>query len=468
MKKYDVIVIGMGPAGMAVAGMAPSMGLKVLAIEPHKVGGECLNYGCIPSKALLKAGEIAFKDKGLEHFGLEAKAPINIKNPLDLVRKKTPKIKENMAQKMFEGVDLLVGKGEASFVDSNTIEVGNELYEGRNIFIATGTEPFIPPIPGIKDVPILTNQNVFALEKVPETMTVIGGGAIGSELAQAFSRLGTKVTLVQMDDHLIPIGDEEAGRVLECQFHEENITVHNNTKIEKIEKIENIIYIHTDKGVFESEELLVATGRKPVVHSLKLENADVEYDRIGIIVDDYNRTSQKHIYAIGDCNGKSQLSHAAMHQGMLSLLNSLSPQPIEKLKRGNYIVPWSVFTKPEVAQVGMTEREAKAKGIEYIVIKEEYNKYTRAASEGHDKGFVKVITDMKGTIYGVTIVGEAGSEMIHEWTLAMQNGLTMFNILMMQHSFPTLSLLNKRAAEQWMMMAVKNGAMEEMMSMLMN
>ena len=466
MKEYDVIVIGMGPAGMAVAGMAPSMGMKVLAVESHKVGGECLNYGCIPSKALLKAGEMAYSTKKLDYFGIKPLSNLVVDNPLQFVRDKTPSINNMMAENMFQGVDFIIGKGLATFIDSHTVQVGEEQFRGNAIFIATGTEPFILPIPRINDVPILTNQNVFSIARVPASLAVIGGGAIGSELAQAFARLGSKVTVVQMDEFLVPIGDEEAGRVLEKQFIEEGIQVYNNTTIQKIEKQGRFIYTHTSSGVFESEDLIVATGRKPVLEPLHLQNAGVSYDNKGIVVDEFNRTSQPHIFAVGDCNGKSLLSHAAMHQSMLSLMSLVSPSPIEALKRSNYFIPWAVFTQPEIAQVGMTEQEAKREGIDCLVIKEDYATYARAITDGQTLGFVKVITDLQGNIYGATIVGETASELIHEWTLAMQNKLTMFNIVMMQHAFPTISLLNKKVAEQWMMRAMQSGAMQQMMNQL--
>ncbi|EOD01115.1 dihydrolipoyl dehydrogenase family protein [Caldisalinibacter kiritimatiensis] len=467
MQQYDIIVIGLGPAGMAVAGMASSMNLKVLAVERHKIGGECLNYGCIPSKALLKAAEANIIANTLEKFGLELSGKTVVNNPLQIVQDKINKINSPKTMKMFDKVDLVIGEGDAQFVDSHTIQVGDKKYTGKTIFIATGTEPFIPPIPGLKDVPILTNQNVFEPKDVPETLTVIGGGAIGTEMAQAFSRLGSKVTLVQMDPHLIPIGDEEAGRLLEEVFTEEGIEVYNSTKIEKVEKVGDKIITYTDKGVFESDEILVATGRAPAVDSLGLDNAGIEYTKKGIAVDEYFRTNHKHIYAVGDCNGKALLSHAAMHQGMLALFNSQSPQTVERLKWSNYVVPWSVFTKPEIAQVGLTEKEAKEQGIDYIVIKEEYENYGRTLADGQPIGFVKVITDNQGKIYGATIAGDGASELIHEWALAIQYGLTMFNIAMMQHSFPTLSLMNKRAAEQWMMKAMQSGSMEQMMAALM-
>ena len=463
--QYDIIVIGMGPAGMSVAGMAPSMGMSVLAIEDHKVGGECLNYGCTPSKALLKNAEVNYIANHTEKYGIKLEGKTVVENPLEIVREKIGQINGSKTMKMFDKnkVTFLLNEGKAKFIDDHTVQVGDKQYTGRSIFIATGAKPFVPPIPGIKDVPILTNLNIFEQEEVPASLTVIGGGAIGTEMAQAFSRLGSKVNVVQMDAHLIPVGDEEAGRLLEEKFQEEGIGVYNSTKIEKVEKDGDMIKVYTDKGVFESEKLLVATGRSVAVESLDLDAVGVEYTRRGIVVDEFMRTNKENIYAIGDCNGIAQLSHAAMHQGMLALMNSISPQPIDRLKRSNYVVPWSVFTKPEIAQVGLTEKQAKEQGLEYMVVRTEYEDYGRTLTDGDTAGFIKVITDANGTVYGATIAGNVASELIHEWTMAIQNRLPLFNIAMMQHSFPTLSIMNKRIGENWMMQAAKSGAMEQMM-----
>lgn len=451
MIKKDLIVIGMGPAGMAVSAMATSMGLDVLAIEKYKVGGECLNVGCIPSKALLKAAEANNIAKNLQVYGIETDLYEREKNPMATVRSKISGINNKKFMKVFEKVDLVIGKGKAHFLDERVIEADGKKYTAKAIFIATGTEPFIPPIPGLADVPKLTNVNLFELEKMPERLTIIGGGAIGTEMAQAFSRLGTKVNLVHQDEHLIPLGDAEAGRYLEEYLVKEGIGIFNSEKITKVEYKDGIIYTHTDKRILESDEILVATGRKPVLEPLKLDNAKIDYTPKGIIVDEYGRTNKKHIYAIGDCNGHNLFSHAAMHQGMLSLMHFVSPVNVSKLKRSNYVVPWSVFTKPEVAQVGLTEKEAKAKGIKYYVVKKEYSSYGRSVADGHPEGFVKIITNKRGKIYGASIVGEAASELIHEWTMAIQYKKSMFDIMMMMHSFPSLSMLNKMVAEDWMM-----------------
>lgn len=456
MKKYDIIVIGMGPAGMAVSAMGSAMGLKVLAVEKHKVGGECLNCGCIPSKALLKAGEANYIAKNLRKYGIQATVETIADEPLNVVREKVYGINNKKFMKVFEKVELLLGKGEAEFVNDRTIKVGNEEYTAKKIFIATGTEPFIPPIQGLRDVPKLTNVNIFEQQEIPKTLTIIGGGAIGTEMAQAFSRLGSKVVLIQMDSHLIPAGDEEAGRLLEEAFKKEGIEVYNSTAISKVEEKDGQIHTYTDKGTFISEKILVATGRKAVLEPLKLENAKIKYTKKGIIVDEYMRTNRKHIFAVGDCNGLALFSHAAMHQGMLALMNAMNPVPFTKMKRSKYLVPWSVFTKPEVAQVGLTEKEAKEKGIKHIVVKKDYKSYGRTVADGQPEGFIKVITNNLGKIYGVTIVGEAASEMIHEWIIAIQKKASLFDIMMTQHSFPTISMLNKMIAEDWMMQKMGN------------
>lgn len=457
MDKHDLIVIGMGPAGMAVTAMAANMNLDVLAVEKHKVGGECLNYGCVPSKALLKAGEVNEVSENLRQYGIKLTGKTEIENPLEIVREKVGEISGNKTMKAFDRAKLIVDQGAAKFVDKKVIEVDGKKYTADKIFIATGTEPMIPPIPGLRDVSRLTNLNIFEQEDIPDSLTIIGGGAIGSEMAQAFSRLGSTVNMFQIDDHLVPTGDEEAGRVLEEKFKKEGIGVYNDTGITKVEEKDGKIITHTDAGVFESDKILVATGRKVVLDQLDLDTAGIEYSKTGIKVNKRLETNIDGVYAVGDCNGKALLSHAAMHQGMLALMNAINPTPFKQFKYDDYLVPWSVFTKPEIAQAGMTEKEASEKGIDYQIIKENYADYGRTIADGKPEGFVKVITNSKGKIYGATIVGEAASELIHEWILAIQHDISMFDIMMTQHSFPTISLLNKRAAEKWMMQKTDSG-----------
>lgn len=448
---YDVVVIGMGPAGMAVSAMAVKLGLSVLGIEKNKIGGECLNCGCIPSKALLKAGEMRKVIENLEHYGFHPAEQPEVNDPLAIVREKVDTISGPKTMKTFEKVDLVLGQGDAEFVDAHTVLVAGKEYRGKKIFIATGTEPMIPPIPGLAEVEKLTNVNLFEQKEIPESLMIIGGGAIGSEMAQAFSRLGSKVVLAHMDPHLIPAGDKQAGDLLQRVFEEENIEVYNQTAISKVEQVDGEIVTHTDKGVFRTKRILIAAGRKPVFDGLKLENAGVKYSKRGIGVNRKLQTSKKHIYAVGDCNGLSLFSHSAMHQGMLALMNSMNPTPFKKFKHDDFVVPWSVFTKPEIAEVGMSEEQAKAAGIKYKIVQSNYSDYGRTIADGQPEGFVKVVTNDKGKIFGATVVGESASELIHEWTMAMQYGHSLFDIMMMQHSFPTISLMNKRVSENWMM-----------------
>ena len=448
---HDIIVIGMGPAGMAVSAMAAKLGLKVLGIEKNKIGGECLNCGCIPSKALLKAGEVRKVIENLEQFGIHPADKPAIDDPLGIVRDKVETISGPKTMKAFQKVELLLGKGGAEFIDPHTVMVDGKTYKGKKIFIATGTEPMLPPIPGLSGVDTLTNVNLFEQKEVPESLMIIGGGAIGSEMAQAFSRLGSRVVLAHMDPHLLPAGDREAGETLQKNLEKEGVQIYNSTRIEKVSQKDGEIITVTDKGEFTTGRILIAAGRKPVLDELKLENAGVRYTKKGVTVNQKLQTSKKHIYGVGDCNGIALFSHAAMHQGMIALMNALNPGPFGKLKHGNYAVPWTVFTKPEVAQVGITEEEAIAAKMNYKAVQSNYADYGRAIADGQPEGFVKVITNSRGKIFGATIVGESASELIHEWTMAIQYKHSLFDILMMQHSFPTISLMNKRISENWMM-----------------
>lgn len=457
MKKYDLIVIGIGPAGMVAVGMGTKLGLNVLGIEMNAIGGECLNVGCIPSKAMLKIAQMKYNTEILNDFGLKLVGHVQVVNPLEKVREHVASQTGEVLNKMFSKADLLLKKGPATFVDEHTVEVDKVKYHGDLIFIATGTEPMIPPIEGLSDVPYLTNVDIFNLTEIPNRLTIIGGGAIGVEMAQAFSRLGSKVTIVHMDEHLAPSEDREAAAILEESFKKEGIVFYNGEKISSVSKESDGFTTKTTAGTFVSDQLLVATGRKPALASLNLDAAGVSYDKKHVIVDEFNRTNIPHIYAVGDINGKWLLTHAAMHQAMLSLMQAMSKKEPKKLNRSNYVVPRAIFTNPEIAQVGLNEDEAKKQGLDFFVVKKTYDTYARAVTTGALVGFVKVITDDEGTIHGATIVGEQASEMISEWTLAMQHNLKMMDIVMTQHAFPSLSLLNRNVAEKWMMTQVAKG-----------
>jgi pyruvate/2-oxoglutarate dehydrogenase complex dihydrolipoamide dehydrogenase (E3) component len=452
---FDLICIGLGPAGMAVSAMGAEMGLKVCGIEKNKIGGECMNVGCIPSKSLLRIARYRHSFLKLKEMTL-AKGPMpGVRSPFKKINEYLDYISKAKTIKMFDKVTLILGEGEASFLDSHTVKVGERTITAQRIFIATGAEPMIPPIKGIQDVDYLTNQNIFNLPDFPKSMTIIGGGAIGCEMAQAFSRLGTKCTIVQMDDFLIPTGEKETGDLLEEIFKKEGIEVYNSKKISEIKKEGDNISLLTEDGIqITSEKLLVAAGKRFDFSALQLENAGIKYDKFGIEVDEKYRTSVKHIYAVGDCNGECLLTHAAMHQGMFALINAVSPWRMFRYQK--YVVPWTVFTDPQVSFVGRQEEELQERGIKYQVYTTKYENYGAAIAENVSVGYVKVFASSWGRVFGAIIVGDGSGEMINEWALIIQKKIKLYSVLFLAHSFPTMGFLTKRMAEQWMMAKMKS------------
>jgi pyruvate/2-oxoglutarate dehydrogenase complex dihydrolipoamide dehydrogenase (E3) component len=278
-------------------------------------------------------------------------------------------------------------------------------------------------------------------------------------MAQAFARLGCRATIVHMDAHLVPMGDPEAAGVLEEKFKTEGIAVYNGRRVTRIDRADNgHVVVHTDQGEqLVGQRLLLAAGRTIPLESLKLERAGVAYTKRGISVDKHLRTSAKHIFAVGDCNGHHLLSHAAMHQGMLALMNAMLPWPMRRNFR-SYVVPWTVFTDPQISQVGLSEQELKSRGIAYQIHRAEYADYGAAIAEAVETGFIKVFASRWGRIYGAVIVGEGSGEMINEWALAIQSGTRLHTLMMLQHSFPTMGFLSKRIAEIWMMKLMQSSS----------
>lgn len=454
--EYDILVIGLGPAGMAVSIMGSEMGLNVCAIEKWKIGGECMNVGCIPSKALLRMAKTRHTVNRTPEMALDACKTPGVGDVFEQIHEHIQYINTNKTTAMFSKVDLVLGDGPARFLDPHTVIVSDRKITAKKIFICTGSKPAVPQIPGMDAVDVLTNENVFDLESIPDSLVILGGGAIGCELAQAFARLGATVTVVHMDDHLLPFGDRESGELLQQVFSRENIRVYNHRKIKKAAMEDGRAVLYTDhEERLEGERLLVAAGRRTDFDALNLEGAGVEYTPKGIRVNRYLQTSRPHIYAPGDCNGHVYLSHAAMHQGMLALINSMMPGLLKKDFR-KYVIPWTVFTDPQVSHVGATQFELDAAGKKYEIVTSRYDDYGAAIAERVDTGFVKALIGTTGKILGARIVGEGSGEMINEWGLAIQKKMRITDIMFLQHAFPTMSFLNKRVSENWMMNRMKS------------
>jgi len=454
---FDVCVIGLGPAGMAVSIMASEMGLRVLGIEKRSLGGECMSVGCIPSKALLRMAHMRHAISRLPDLALsEVPLPTPVE-PFRRIAEHIQFIDEKKTRAMFAKVDVKLREGPASFVDPHTVEVGGKRYTAKRFFLCVGSRPAVPPIPGLADTPFLTNETLFSLDRVPGRLVILGGGAIGCEMAQAFQRLGASVSVVHADEHLLPYGDHEAGRLLESVFASEGIEVLNGRRIADVSATTDGVALRTEAGeVLRGDRLLVAAGRRFDFSELGLERAGVAWTERGLTVDAGLRTTARHIWAAGDAVGAPFFSHAAMHQGMIALINSFLPAPFRRPYRA-YVVPWTVFTEPQVAHVGLLERDLKARGIPYEVLEAKYEDYGAAIAEAIAVGSVRVYASPGGRIHGVRIIGEGAAEMINEWGLAIQTRQRMHKLLFLQHTFPSMSFLSKRAAEGWAMNRMKSG-----------
>lgn len=455
---YDVLTIGMGPAGMAVSAMASAMGLKTCAVESRKIGGECMNVGCIPSKALLRMAKTRHTFHKLAEMELGAVPLPPVLKPFQRIQQDLDFISRKKTLKMFEQVELILGQGPAAFVGPHEVEAGSRRISARNIFIAVGTRPSVPEFSGLDKIEYLTNENLFNLEKVPQSLAVIGGGAIACEMAQAFARLGAKVTIVYRGASLLKREDREAAALLEAALRADGVDFVLGETPASFATDQSGILIETQTGrKLACEKVLLALGRRMDFSALDLEQAGIRYSAKGIQVNSALQTSQRHVYAVGDCNGHFQFSHAAMHQGMLALINCMTPRFLKRNFR-NYVVPLTIFTEPQISRVGLSEQELNQRKLRYRVVKTKYEDYGAAIAEKVACGFVKVFLSPSARIYGAVVAGEGSSDMINEWGLAVQKRLRIADIMFLQHSFPSMAFLNKRAAETWMMDLMQRNA----------
>ena len=452
-KKYHLIVIGAGSGGLVAAAGAAGLGAKVALIEKHKMGGDCLNTGCVPSKAIIRTAKIAYDARTASRFGIpDLKPSIEIKRVMESVREAQKKLEPHDSPERFQGIGVDVHFGTYRFVSPYEISDGEETLSAKRFVIATGAFPFVPPIKGIQGIPTLTSDNVWNLTELPKRLVVLGGGPIGAELVQVFARLGSKVTVVEMLDCLINREDPEASCLIKERFQKEGIETLVNTKAEEVRKTSDgyeLIVSHIKEGrkTVPFDHILVAVGRTPNVEGLDLEKAGVRYSKKGIEVDPYLRTSAKHIYACGDVAGPYQFTHTADFQARLILRNALFPG---KSKIDYRVVPWCTFTDPEVARVGLNEKEAKEKNISYDLYSYSMKDLDRAVCDREDEGLIKVLTK-KGTdqLLGVTLVGSHAGDLIHEFVLAMHQKIGLKKIASMIHIYPTLAEISKRVADTY-------------------
>jgi pyruvate/2-oxoglutarate dehydrogenase complex dihydrolipoamide dehydrogenase (E3) component len=460
----DICVIGAGSGGLSVAAAAAMMQVPVVLIEKSDMGGDCLNVGCVPSKALIAAGKAAAEFRRAEAFGISAgDSKVSAAKVMAHVKSVIGAIAPLDSEHRFRALGCDVIRAPARFVDRRTVEAGGRMIRARRFVIATGSRPAVPPIPGLDQVPYLTNETVFDLAKLPRKLVVIGGGPIGCEMAQAFARLGTDVTVVEAA-RLLAREDAEAARVLRAALLADGVTVREGVKVDSVggagERLRVMISGEGGARALDCTHVLVATGRKPTVDGLGLEEARVTVTPLGITVDGKLRTSNRKIYAIGDCTGAPQFTHRANYHAGLVIRNGLLRLPVTAT---DALLPRVTFTDPEVASVGMAEDQALASGRDVRIVRWPFAENDRAQAERRTEGFVKAFVDRKGRILGVTIIGHNAGELLTPWTLAMANGLKISAMTGITFPYPTYSEASKRAATAWLLPKLRSPALQRLL-----
>ena len=443
----DICVIGAGSGGLSVAAGASQMGASTVLIEKHKMGGDCLNTGCVPSKALLAAGHAAQAVRHAGRYGVGATlGEIDPKGVFGHVHGTIAAIEPMDSVERFEGLGVNVIQAAGEFTGPGEVKAGGKTIRARRFVVATGSQAFVPPVPGIDEVDYVTNETVFEQTTVPDHLIVLGGGPIGIELAQAHRQLGAKVTVLEMFT-IMPKDDPELVDVVRGRLLDEEIDIRENARVARVEKTDGGVRVVAEidgaEQSFDGDRLLVAAGRRPNVHGLGLEAAGVKFSDKGIDVDARLRTSNKKIFAIGDVAGGYQFTHVAGYHAGVVIKNALFRMPAKADYR---CVPWVTYTTPELAQVGLTEAQAKEQGLDVRILRWPFHENDRAQAEGETDGLVKAVVTPKGKILGCGICGPHAGELIHTWTLAMSQNIKVGAVAQMIAPYPTLGEASKRAA----------------------
>ncbi len=469
--RYHLVVIGGGPAGLVAAAGAAGLGAKVALIERQRLGGDCLIHGCVPSKALLKSARVAATVRDAKRFGVEV--PNGVRVDFTKVMQRMRDLRASLAPhdsaERFRGLGVDVFFGDGRFVGTDTINVGGQMLRFRRAVIATGSRATTPTIPGLAESGFVTNETVFSLTELPKRLTVLGAGPIGCELAQAFARFGSQVTLIASGSMLLPKEDSAAANIVDAALRRDGIEVMRNTRLARVERngAETQLWIEPNvcRPVFQTgrsqgdclenglenrstDVLLIAVGRTPNVESLGLDKAGIEFDpRDGVIVNDHFRTSNHRVFAAGDVCSKFKFTHAADAMARIVLQNALFPG---RGKGSSLVIPRCTYTDPEIAAVGLTEAEAREQNIAVDVLIEELSHNDRAVLDGETDGFAKVLV-RRGTdqIIGATIIASNAGDMLNELTLAMTAKLGLGSLAKTVHPYPTQAEVIKRLADQF-------------------
>jgi pyruvate/2-oxoglutarate dehydrogenase complex dihydrolipoamide dehydrogenase (E3) component len=450
---YNVVVIGAGTAGLVTAAGTAGLGGRVALIERNLMGGDCLNFGCVPSKALISSARLIQQIRESEKWGLDRQSPqFAFEKVFQRMRERRAKIAPHDSQERFESLGVNVFRGEARFVSPHEMEVNGQKLRAKHFVVATGSRAAVPKIEGINSVPYFTNETIFdELKEKPESMIVLGGGPIGCELGQAFSRLGVEVTIVQSAAQLLPREDVGVAEFIQKCFKGEGIAFRLNAAINRVSRRDGKVALEFDNAeTVTADAMLIAAGRTPNLRALNLKAAGVDHDERGVRVNAYLQTSQPHIYAAGDITNRLKFTHTADFTARIVVRNMLMPLQLLRQKVDWSVVPWCTYTDPEVAHVGLGEREAKQENTGYDLFVVPLEDVDRAVVESEEAGFAKILT-AKGSdkILGATIVGPHAGDLLHEFVLAMNAKVGLGKIASTIHAYPTLAELARKAGDKY-------------------
>ena len=452
---FDIGIIGGGSAGLTVAAGSAQLGAKTLLIDKDgRLGGDCLHYGCVPSKTLIRTAHVYHLMKRARDFGLpEVKpGPVDFRNVSGRIKSVISKIQKHDSVERFCGLGAKVEFGEPEFIDEHSLRLKGRTYSAKNWVIATGSSPLIPAVQGLDATTYITNREIFYLDHLPASMIIFGGGPIGIEMAQAFCRLGTKVSVVQRSGQILHKEDRDMAVAAMEVLKREGVTFYLNTSIVRTKDASGereVVVKAADLSTFDlkAESILVATGRRPNIEGLGLDRIGIEFDEKGIKVDDRMRTSQKHIFAAGDVSGGYLFTHAAGYEGGIVVSNAIFHLP----RKADYtFLPWCTYTDPELASIGMNEVAAKTAGLKYSVWTEEFKTNDRSLAEGEETGKIKMILNEKEEPVGVQIFGPHAGDLVSEWVVALNGGVKLSRLGSAIHPYPTIGEINKKVATNFL------------------
>jgi len=448
---FDIGILGGGSAGLTVASGSAQLGAKTLLIEKEKeLGGDCLHFGCVPSKTLIRTAHVYHLMKNAEQFGLP---PVDVK-PVDFrevgkrIQSVISTIQKHDSEERFCKLGARVEFGEPHFVDEHGIRLNGQTHSAKTWVIATGSSPAIPPIEGLDQTPHITNKEIFSLKKLPKSMIVLGAGPIATEMAQAFTRLGTKVFVVQRSNQILSKEDKDMADEVMSVLSSEGVEFYLNASVVRTRDLgsEREVVVKSGEGKtvsFKAETILVAVGRNANLGGLGLEQIGVAFDRKGLEVDHRMRTTQEHIYGAGDVTGAYLFTHAAGYEGGIVISNAIFHLP----RKADYtFLPWCTYTDPELASIGMNEKTAKAAGMAYSVWTEEFKDNDRSLAEGEKAGKIKMLLDEKEKPIGIQILGPRAGDLVSEWVAVVNGKVKLSTLASAVHPYPTLGEINKKVA----------------------